>query len=701
MALLKYDIAVVGMANVEKAFASIERRFIAHNSRINRALGATTGAAGGAGGRPKMSDTARGFDQIGRAARAADMKASRDRERAEARLHQQRLRHIEKEAAAAVRAEQRAAAAAQRRAVESRRSFARGTMGALQGATGAAAGMGKAGLALAGVGGSMAAGVAINTEMSERQKAAQLANQAGKPGMKGQLLTEARGVKGFTGAEALGGMEAFVTKTGDLDTARAIIGDLGKLSLATGANLEDLGETAGQAFNVIRDQIQDPKEQMTELRGIMTTLAQQGNLGSVEIRDLARDFGKLGASTRGFEGGSGKLLRTMGAFAQLAVARGGAESSAEASTAASRLVGDIVTNKKKFQKLGVKIKSDTDPTKLRDPMAIIKDVLDKTGGDVMKTSGLFGIESAKIFKGLAPIYAEAEKRKKGSGRAAVDAEFNRFATATMNPKELDERYQSALSEPAVQFKETMKGLNDAMGKELLPVAVELGSKLKEATPAIGAFAKKLSSVVLWLAENPWKGIGIVVAGAIVKEIAAAAIGAKIKALIERPGGVPTGGGTTVVGGGGRPSGGSMLGAASGIGLAYLGANAIAGGANELRDASGMKHTAAGLMHGFDAKTGEFSVGQFLKDSFNPFSVWGKATALGGEAGIKLAGGMPELKRGTGAIAGASGGALQMPALKLEGVEDFKQSVIDFGAKVAGMPDANGGGKPNRGDKPTP
>ena len=49
-----------------------------------------------------------------------------------------------------------------------------------------------------------------------------------------------------------------------------------------------------------------------------------------------------------------------------------------------------------------------------------QDVLKKTGGDVEKTSGLFGIESAKILKGLASVYSEAEKQQKGSGSAAVE-----------------------------------------------------------------------------------------------------------------------------------------------------------------------------------------------------------------------------------------------------------------------------------------
>lgn len=714
--LLQYDISVVGMQRVNQALDGIERRFAQHNTRIGRELGVPTSVAArraGTGASRAGVQYGPSRAQLEKAAGAqhhrqvmaqirAEERARVAAARAATRAENERLAAMRKGFVEISRGAQAADRQARREALASRRSFARGTLGALGGAAGTVAGIGKAGLALAGVGGTAAAGVAISTEMTERAKASQLANQAGNPALKGQLLNEARNVRGFTGGEALGGMSKFVEKTGDLETARKIIGDLGTLSLATGANLDDLGETAGQAFNVIRDQVKDPKQQLVELNGIMTALAEQGNMGSVEMRDLAQDFGKLGAATRGFEGGAPELLRTMGALAQLAVKRGGAEGSADASTASARLVGDIVTNKKKFKALGVNIKSKTDPTKLRDPMAIMQDVLEKTGGDVEKTSGLFGIESAKIFKGLSAVYSEAEKNKKGSGRAAVDAEFKRFAGASLDPEALKKRAGSRLEDPDLQFKETMKGLNAALAKELLPVVTMLGGKIKEATPAIGNFAKKLAEAVLWLAENPWKGLGIVVAGAIGKEIAAA----QIKSLIEKAilGGrvpVPAGGGagstTGVVPG--APKGSSVLATATGVGMAYLGAQGLAAGANAVRDEVGMKRSAASLMYGFDEK-GEFSMGQMLKDSFNPLSMFNKAAGLGGEVARKMTGAQ-DMQVGTGNI-----GRGVVAAKHAAGITPADLAGMTLNVKVTnpgdiGAAGADGKPKPNRGSSPTP
>ncbi len=452
-------------------------------------------------------------------------------------------------------------------AIRDRERFARGTFGtagrSMAGTVGTIGALGGTALGLAG---GFAAAGAIGTQMSERASASRLANQAGNPGLKGQLLTEAQGVKGFTGAEALGGMEEFVTKTGDLDTARKIIGDLGQLALATGSDLGDLGATAGSAFNVLKDQIDDPVQRVKELNALMRTLAQQGALGAVEIRDLAQDFGKLGAATRAFEGGAPELLRSMGAFAQIAVEKGGAESSADASTAAARLASDIVepAKRKRFKALGVDIKSEKDPTKLRDPLAIMLDVLDKTGGDIEKTSGLFGIESAKIFKGLGATFSEAEKRKPGSGRQAVTDHFNRFAGATLTESDVNNKALSRLEDPDLKIKEGMKQLNARIGETLIPMVIRLSDSFGKLLPFAEQAAVVFARMVEVFLENPLTGIGAIIATKLVADLAAAGIGGKVKdAITGAIAGLGTraagaGGGSPVVGG---ATAGAMLSAA--------------------------------------------------------------------------------------------------------------------------------------------
>lgn len=562
MPVLEYDFKVINANAVNQAFAAIERRAAQHNQRLNRVFGTPVSRAGGSSsaGSVPMAARARARAGLGEEEkvakqteaywRRAHQKATDHRIRQDERAHAAKMRQIAREERAAqqaaraqerevrnlarqqVRIEEQARRRVRRSAERAKTEGlgrARGTLGTVGdsvsrslGAVGTIAG------ATLGLGGSFAMASAVQTQMSEAATASQLANQAGTPGLKGALLSQAQNVKGFTGAEALSGIEQFVTKTGDLETARAIIGDLGNLALATGSDLGDLGATAGQAFNVLKDQISDPVERVKELNKLMGVLAQQGSMGAVEIRDLAQDFGKLGAATRSFEGGAPELLRSMGAFAQIAVARGGAESSADASTAASRLAGDIVMHKDRFKGLGVDIKSKSDPTKLRNPMEIMADVLEKTGGDIEKTNGLFGIESGKIFKGLGATFSEAEKKQKGSGRAAVMAEFQRFSGANLSQGVINERAQSRLQDSDLQFKEAMKQFNSAIGRELLPTLTRLIPEFTQMIPALAEMTRLFARFVEDLAQNPIENIGKIIAVKVAADIAAAQIGGALK-----------------------------------------------------------------------------------------------------------------------------------------------------------------------------
>jgi hypothetical protein len=635
--VLEYDFRVVNANAVNTAFASIERRAAQHNQKMNRMFGTPVSRAGGgsSAGSVPMAARARaraGLSEEEKAAkqteaywRRAHQRSADQRIRQEQRAHAAKLRLLAQEEKAgqraaktqeraglqAARAQERAAiqaARAQERAQEraaqsqsraalragrsreraldrsrsERLGRVRGILGtAGNSVSGTVGAVGTLGGAALGIGGSIALGSAVQTQMSEAAMASQLANQAGDPSLKGGLLKQAQSVKGFTGAEALGGIGEFVTKTGDLKSARDVIGDLGQLALATGSDLGDLGATAGQVFNVLKGQIEDPTERMKELKNIMGALAQQGSLGAVEIRDLAQDFGKLGAATRQFEGGAPNLLRTMGAFAQIAVEKGGASSSADASTAAARLSGDIVTNKKRFAAIGVDVKSKTDKTKLRDPLSIMLDVLDKTGGDIDKTHGLFNEESGKIFKGLGATYSEAESRKKGSGRAAVEAEFKRYAGANLDEKALKERAGSRLEDSDLQFKEAMKRFNAEVGQKLLPTLTALTPKFAEMLPYISRAVELFAKLVDEVSKNPLASIGKLIAAKVAFDIASAQIGGAAKSAITKAlAGIKLGGGGGAVpaaaGGaaGAPPAGGIMSAAGAGAAIGISVATAI-------------------------------------------------------------------------------------------------------------------------------
>jgi hypothetical protein len=554
---LQYEIATTGADQLRSVLRGVEREAAASDKRLSRERKATAkgeareraGLMHGPGRREQLA----GIRQAERAQATANARAMR--EQAAARRQQQR------QASLAIKTEERARIASEKTVARARESLdrqrsralfqlhqqnerqekrrtderrtsreklGRGFARSVSSATGTVTQLGTAAI---GVAGGFAAADALREESSIRRQASQLANQAGTPGLKHQLATEATTVRGVNGTETLQGMGRFVGKTGDLDTARQLKGSMGELSLATGADFGDLMETAGQAFNVLKDQISDPVKRLNELNSLMGVLAQQGALGAVEIRDLAQDFGKLGAATRGFEGTAPDLLRTMGAFAQVAVARGGAESSADASTAASRMVGDIVTNRKKFAGIGVDVKSKSDPTKLRDPMSIITDVLEKTGGDVSKTSSLFGLESGKIFKGFAATYSEAEKQKKGSGKKAVMAEYNRFAGAKMDPATIKAQADSRMSDPDKQFEEASKAFSTAVGRELLPAVTKLIPEFAKMIPVLAEATGQFAKFIGWFSQNPLSGLGVIIGAAVAKDVASAGIGKLLESTV--------------------------------------------------------------------------------------------------------------------------------------------------------------------------
>ncbi len=580
MALLEYDFSVVGVANIDKAFASIEKRAAQHNARMNRTFGVRgTGASAGA---PAMARS-RAADPVKEAARAtliAERQVAREKTKNERFLQNLKNRHFQEEERNRNKAdrwrqnmrnrhfqqEERKAARAASLALRERQQAAKGMVGAVgRSAGGSLRAVGALGGTALAIGGGFAVSNAIQTQMSEGAQASKLANQAGDPALKSQLLKESRGVRGFTGGEAMAGMGEFVTKTGDLESARDLIKDMGELALATDTDLGDLGATAGQAFNVLADSIQDPAERLKALKELLGTLAVQGAMGAVEMKDLAKDFGKLGAATRAFEGGGPELLRTMGAFAQMAVARGGAESSADASTAAARLSNDIVTNRKKFAGLlGSEnaLKSKTDSSKLRNPLEIMLDVLDKTGGDVMKTGGLFGAESGKIFKGLSAVYTSAEAQQKGSGRAAVEREFGQYAGAKLDDTEIRRRADSRMGDPDLIFKETMKEFNTVLGTELLPTVTKLIPEFTKLIPVAQTLGRLLGKFVEGLVDNPLSTIGQVIAAKVAWDIASARIGSTIKDGLSRA--MSSAGPIKVDGKGVNMSGAVLNGAALGV-----------------------------------------------------------------------------------------------------------------------------------------
>jgi hypothetical protein len=591
MALLSYDFAVTNQHLLGQVLASNERRIAQHNARVSRLVGTPVSRAGRLGASPQFDAhvKARAVHEAGLAKAAMQLDRQRNAAlvqlyRAEQRQKLQGERAIQREgmrldrertaAAKALdrqrstalfaqhRAGERAAAGLARRERMDRRAIAGAVTGRIGRSLGnTLSGVGSMAVGALGIGGSIAAGSAISTQISETARASQLANQAGRPEIKGQLLREAQGTKGFTGMEALEGMGAFTDVTGDLDAARAALPELAQLSLATGAALNDLGAAAGNAFIPLADKIKDPQARMKALLTTMRAIAGQGAVGAVEVKDLAVEMAGLAAATNKFSGDPASLIKSVGAMAQAARQRGGAGTAAEAVTSVSRFVADIASKPELFEKSGIKIGTRDKAgalTQLDDPQEIMVRMLQKTGGDLGKVSNLFGVYAERAVAGFSPLYSQAEaanmalpeaqREKRGAaGEKAVRGEFKRLLAAELTPDQQRERAASRLADPDLQFKEAMKQFNAAIGSELLPVLTRLIPEFTKLLPTLTKGASALAGFVESIIKDPITGIGKLIAAKVVLDLAGAGIGAAARSTLVQllsavriplPGGAP-------------------------------------------------------------------------------------------------------------------------------------------------------------------
>lgn len=332
------------------------------------------------------------------------------------------------------------------------------------------------------------------------------------------------GDKAKLGYEAMGaGLEDFVSKSADLKTGNKVMGDLGIIAQATGANVKDLLSAAGD----VNRELEDGPDRAEKLLAIMRLVAKQGAMGNVEVKDLAKFMGRMESTAFMYEGSKDKNIGILGALSQVAM-KGGATSAADATRSAAAFARDLTKAKslEEFQKMGIEVFSDKSKTKLRGPEAIITDVLKKTGGDLSKFSELFRNDvSKRVLMGFANVAQQAGGGDKGI--AAVHEEFKRYST-TMSQKEMEAQAGTALAgdtAAAQQFRNEMEKAGEAVRGELAPA-------MKELAPVAMGAAKALGSVVAWGASNP----ELAITGAIVAAIGKAAMGDAIgKALSTRLG----------------------------------------------------------------------------------------------------------------------------------------------------------------------
>lgn len=729
MALLQYDFRAVGVENVMRAMRSVEARALQSMRRMGqeagrvRVAGTPMATAAKATGRPGAgrNETVRMFDQIGRAARAAEMRRSREEIASANRTARERVRIATRGAQQEAKARENAARQAARAEVQAarmqagnRQRFARSTVGvagrSVGGSVRAIGGLAGGALAL---GGGFAVANAVQSEKSFKGASAALANQAygseGETRSRQQIQQDVESVSTRVGLSTglgkegiVGALREFSAISGSVRGGEQMAGFMGKIASATDASPEDVGRTGGQILQALGTRYdlsqQDQLDKaLVETQDIMLSMAGQAKVGSIEFKDLATQMGKVMSASGRFAGGMDDIAKTMGGVAQLAIA-GGASSPEEAMTSIMRFSDDLIGNEKRFKKQGIDVFADKSKTKLRDPAEIMFEVLQKTGGDLSKVSKLFGIRAMKAFEPFQAAYVAGGSGEEGM--KFVRQQLDTMRGAKMTSTELDESAKFRGGQADRQFERASEEFKNAVGKELLPVITKLVPEFSRMIPQIAKAAEAFGKFVGALVDKPISTIGAIIAAKVVADIAAASIGSKVSAALVSAIAGSKGTSAAVAaasaagGGGGAAKAGLAAGAlgvarAGGIAGAVTAAGHV--GVAMLDEQLGLKKNTLSKALPGRTEDGGFSLSQFAKDSFNPFSFIPKAgdaiVGAGKEMGFRAAGEkQAPMQKGMG----AAGASEADKALK-----EFAASLAKANAELAKTT------APNRGNTPSP
>lgn len=341
----------------------------------------------------------------------------------------------------------------------------------------------------------------IASASSLRKQARDLSNSAYMPGKEGAagmrqdpaaLQAEARGVakqSGFSAISAMTALQKFTAKTGDLESGRAILADMAKFSRATGAELDDMVDAAGDISNALGDAADKPRL----MKDVMRAFIAQGKEGAVEIKDLAVQMAKLGGASSLISGDRSHSIATMGALTQMTRAKGGAVSATQAATSLGSFMATFSKQARvnAMENAGIKLREKDGL--LRDPRSLIIDILKATGGDANKIGKMVADQGAqRVLRGWTATYNQA-----GGGDAgikAVNQEFDILMKSVTQMAEIEDSYRAAMSEGEVKVQLVNNSLEEMAGK----LNKDLGPSIARLVPDIERAAKAFANAIGYL-----------------------------------------------------------------------------------------------------------------------------------------------------------------------------------------------------------
>jgi TP901 family phage tail tape measure protein len=243
-----------------------------------------------------------------------------------------------------------------------------------------------------------------------------------------RLKQAARATNQFTG-DLLTANEQLIAAGLEWRTAMDITPVLGKVATATQATMGDLAQTA----YALSSNLRVPAEQM---QAAFERLTVAGQSGQFELKDMAREFAKLGASMGSLRLTGLENVSRLGAALQ--IARRGAGDASEAANNLQNFLAKLAAPEvqRNFAKFGIDLPRllKTAREKGLDPFLVtLKAIQKATGGDEFKLGELFGDMQVQNF--IKPMLLYTDDYKKlvaeiDSANGVIEGNFDRMMGTT-------------------------------------------------------------------------------------------------------------------------------------------------------------------------------------------------------------------------------------------------------------------------------
>lgn len=372
-------------------------------------------------------------------------------------------------------------------------------------------------------------------------------------------------------------MRAFTGKTGDFDAAVSKAKELAAMTLASGANMGEMGSAAGFVYNQLKGMPDAAERTLDVMRGIVGQTA----VGAVEMEEYAKQMGRIAANAKMFQGDVSQNILELSALTQLSIAEGGATSGADAARSIAAFANTTSKGQriKAFNEHGVSLFNEAG-TQKRPILDIIKDSLIASKGNIPAMTKMWADTlGQKPIRGLTNAFNAA-----GGGEAGWQAALEKikpFMAAQLDPstqRRNVEDYQNSTSGRVQRFQNALDRVTERISGRLL-------STLERAEPAMLQFVDALGNVVTWAAENPGKAI----LAAMTASIARAGLESVGRLILDR---VMASFAGSVIGNGvggavGAAGGISGIGGGSGAGAILSGGGAVGGVIGTLGVIAGM------------------------------------------------------------------------------------------------------------------